>query len=356
MAATSLRFTLFAQFLTSCSFLSLAASTNSSSSFHAYFIFGDSLVDVGNNNYITSVAKCNYLPFGIDFPQGPTGRFCNGKIVVDFVSELIGLPFPPPYLAPTTKGTAMLQGVSYASSAGGILRSSGFDFVGRVDFDTQIDWFNNTIQELQQMIGIPATQTLISSSLYSTTFGSNDYVNNYVFPFSTVAKYTPQQYQQILLDKLDSQYTRLYNLGARVIAIANLGPIGCIPEQTSRKSVNGSCVESLNSLAFNYNAGLKTLVDELNAKLPGANFAYVDTYTPVINFRDNPQKYGFKYGLTACCGAGRYNGRTPCLPVYTPCPDRQDHVWWDAFHTSQAANQLLANGFYEGLKRQIGGL
>jgi hypothetical protein len=44
-------------------------------------------------------------------------------------AELLDLPFPPPYLAPTTKGKAILQGVNYASGAGGYIRSTGFNFV-----------------------------------------------------------------------------------------------------------------------------------------------------------------------------------------------------------------------------------
>lgn len=51
-----------------------------------YFIFGDSLVDNGNNNNINSLAKANYLPYGIDFPGGPSGRFSNGKTTVDVIS------------------------------------------------------------------------------------------------------------------------------------------------------------------------------------------------------------------------------------------------------------------------------
>lgn len=52
-----------------------------------YFIFGDSLVDNGNNNQLSSLAKANYLPYGIDFPAGPTGRFSNGKTTVDVIGE-----------------------------------------------------------------------------------------------------------------------------------------------------------------------------------------------------------------------------------------------------------------------------
>lgn len=57
-----------------------------------YFIFGDSLVDSGNNNRLSSLARADYFPYGIDFPFGPTGRFCNGKTTVDVISNLITKP------------------------------------------------------------------------------------------------------------------------------------------------------------------------------------------------------------------------------------------------------------------------
>lgn len=53
------------------------------------FVFGDSLVDVGNNNYLSSIAKSNYYPYGVDFEYGPTGRFSNGKTFVDFIGKLL---------------------------------------------------------------------------------------------------------------------------------------------------------------------------------------------------------------------------------------------------------------------------
>lgn len=54
----------------------------------AMFIFGDSLIDNGNNNNLPSLAKANYYPYGIDFNGGPTGRFSNGYTMVDE----IGMP------------------------------------------------------------------------------------------------------------------------------------------------------------------------------------------------------------------------------------------------------------------------
>jgi len=53
------------------------------------FIFGDSLSDNGNNNNLVTRAKANYQPYGIDFPEGPTGRFTNGRNIGD----IIGMQF-----------------------------------------------------------------------------------------------------------------------------------------------------------------------------------------------------------------------------------------------------------------------
>ncbi len=53
----------------------------------AFFVFGDSLVDNGNNNYLATTARADSPPYGIDFPtHRPTGRFSNGLNIPDFIS------------------------------------------------------------------------------------------------------------------------------------------------------------------------------------------------------------------------------------------------------------------------------
>lgn len=53
----------------------------------AMFVFGDSLIDSGNNNRLASFAKANYYPYGIDFAGGPSGRFSNGYTIVDEIGD-----------------------------------------------------------------------------------------------------------------------------------------------------------------------------------------------------------------------------------------------------------------------------
>ena len=63
----------------------------------AIFVFGDSLADVGNNNYlnVVSTSKANFPPNGIDFPgRTPTGRFSNGYNNIDWLGMRWFLELP----------------------------------------------------------------------------------------------------------------------------------------------------------------------------------------------------------------------------------------------------------------------
>jgi hypothetical protein len=52
----------------------------------AVYVFGDSLADVGNNNYLLTVLKADFSHNGMDYPGGKaTGRFSNGKNSADFI-------------------------------------------------------------------------------------------------------------------------------------------------------------------------------------------------------------------------------------------------------------------------------
>lgn len=54
----------------------------------AFFVFGDSTVDSGNNNFIKTISKSNFPPYGKDLPNHiPTGRFTNGRLATDFLGN-----------------------------------------------------------------------------------------------------------------------------------------------------------------------------------------------------------------------------------------------------------------------------
>ncbi|KAK6115498.1 hypothetical protein DH2020_007767 [Rehmannia glutinosa] len=113
------------------------------------FIFGDSLVDNGNNNGILTLARANYMPYGIDFPQGATGRFTNGRTFVDILAQLLGFPnYILPYAR--ARGRALLQGANYASGASGIRDETGNNLGDHMSMNQQVDSFGNTVQQLRR--------------------------------------------------------------------------------------------------------------------------------------------------------------------------------------------------------------
>lgn len=49
-------------------------------------------MDCGTNNFLGTFARADRLPYGRDFDtHRPTGRFCNGRIPVDYLGSLNAL-------------------------------------------------------------------------------------------------------------------------------------------------------------------------------------------------------------------------------------------------------------------------
>jgi hypothetical protein len=157
----------------------------------ASFIFGDSLVDAGNNNFIPTLSRANMTPNGIDFAASggmPTGRFTNGRTIADIIGEMLGqADYSPPFLAPNATGGAILNGVNYASGGGGILNATGKVFVNRIGMDLQVDYFNITRRQLDSLLGRGrAREYMKKKAIFSVTVGSNDFLNNYLMPVLSV--------------------------------------------------------------------------------------------------------------------------------------------------------------------------
>ncbi|KAM3284825.1 GDSL esterase/lipase isoform X1 [Capsicum chacoense] len=313
-----------------------------------YFIFGDSLVDNGNNNNIQSLARANYLPYGIDFPGGPTGRFSNGKTTVDVIAEQLGLDNIPPYAS--AKGRDILRGVNYASAAAGIREESGRQLGARIPFTGQVNNYRNTVQQVVQILGNEnAAADYLKKCIYSIGMGSNDYLNNYFMPlsYSTSKQFTPEQYADVLIQQYTEQLKILYDIGARRFALIGVGPIGCSPNALAQYSPDGrTCVQKINEPIQLYNNKLKALVDNMNGNTPDANFSYIDAYGIFQHLIENSSAFGFRVTNAGCCGVGRNKGLITCLPFQKPCPNRNEYLFWDAFHPTEAANIIIGRRSY----------
>uniref|UniRef100_A0A5B7C419 GDSL esterase/lipase n=1 Tax=Davidia involucrata TaxID=16924 RepID=A0A5B7C419_DAVIN len=316
------------------------------------FVFGDSLVDDGNNNYLNSIAKSNYYPYGCDYNRGPSGRFSNGKTFVDFLGEMLGVPSPPAYADPNTVGARILGGVNYASAAAGILDETGQHYGDRFSLSKQVLNFESTLNQLRTMMSPGNLTRYLARSIAVMVFGSNDYINNYLLPsiYTSSYNYSPPDYAILLLNHYARQILALYSVGLRKFLLAGIGPLGCIPNQLATgQAPPGRCVDYVNQILGTFNQGLRSLVTILNnGTHPGAIFVYGNTYGVFGDILNNPAAYGFNVVDKGCCGIGRNQGQITCLPFIVPCPNRNQYVFWDAFHPTQAANAILAQRAYSG--------
>ncbi|KAK9050488.1 hypothetical protein SSX86_030542 [Deinandra increscens subsp. villosa] len=244
-----------------------------------YFIFGDSLMDNGNNNHLLTEAKVDFPPYGIDFADGPTGRFSNGRNSADVIAQLLGFDnFIPPFA--TAKGGDILNGVNYASGAAGIRDETAQHLGGRISMDKQIVNHLFTILQLTFLIGkgsIVETQKYLNKCLYTVEMGNNDYINNYFVPkyYTTSSVYTPEQYADLLIEQYSRQLQDLYKTGARMFGIFPAGYLGCTPAIMTEFGMN-TCVDSVNSAIALFNSRLNTTLNDLNQKLLDAKFILID--------------------------------------------------------------------------------
>ncbi|GKV47067.1 hypothetical protein SLEP1_g54004 [Rubroshorea leprosula] len=313
------------------------------------FVFGDSLAEVGNNNFLRySLARSDYPHYGIDFSGGKaTGRFTNGRTIGDIISSDLGIPPPPPYLSLNGNVDAMIKGVNYASGGAGIRNDTGLYFVQRLTFDDQINCFLRTKEAIKARLGDEATNKLCNEATYFIGIGSNDYVNNFLQPFLAAGQqYTNDEFVDLLISTLDQQLSKLYQLGARKVVFHGLGPLGCIPSQRV-KSRKGQCLKRVNEWVLEFNSAAQNLVTSLNNRFPNAKFTFADTYSDILELVDNPTAYGFKVSNTSCCNVAAIGGL--CLPNSKLCSNRDEYVFWDAFHPSDKANQVLAEKLFHRL-------
>uniref|UniRef100_A0A7N1A9D5 Uncharacterized protein n=1 Tax=Kalanchoe fedtschenkoi TaxID=63787 RepID=A0A7N1A9D5_KALFE len=131
-------------------------------SFSQVMAFGDSYTDTGNCMFLNGLKKffggfVSHSPYGSIFKSPLSGnRFCNGRLVIDFLCEALGLPPLPPYKDPQVNVTF---GVNFAVSGSTSLTSDLFSKykIGQgllwksmvpQNFMTQLDWFDEFLERM----------------------------------------------------------------------------------------------------------------------------------------------------------------------------------------------------------------
>ncbi|XAR55146.1 Triacylglycerol lipase [Bertholletia excelsa] len=322
----------------------------------ALFVIGDSSVDCGTNNFLGTFARADRLPYGRDFDtHQPTGRFCNGRIPVDFLALKLGLPFVPSYLGQTGSVEDMIHGVNYASAGAGIIFTSGSELGQHISFSQQVQQVVDTFQQFILTMGEEATSELISNSVFYISIGNNDYIHYYLRNVSNVQSlYLPWSFNQFLASTMKQEIKNLYNMKVRRVVVMGPAPIGCAPYYLWRyKSENGECVQIINNMILEFNFVARFMVEELTKELVGANIIYCDVFEASMDIIKNNARYGFNVTTDACCGLGKYRGWIICISPEMACSNASNHIWWDQFHPTDRVNAILADNVWSGLHAEI---
>ncbi|KAM7471902.1 hypothetical protein LguiA_010085 [Lonicera macranthoides] len=315
----------------------------------ALFIFGDSLYDPGNNNYINTTTDflANFSPYGETFFNYPTGRFSDGRLIPDFIAEYAKLPIIPPYLQ-SGDHHHFVYGANFASGGGGALDETYAGLV--INLKTQMTYFKQVKKQLKQKLGSQEAKQLLFNSVYLVSIGGNDYLSTYGTSSTVFDIYTPEEYVEIVIGNITSFINEMYNEGARKFGFFSLPPLGCWP---SVREANGDCVENVTSLMQLHNKEFSRSINKLDRHLEGFTYSKFDLYTSISDRMNNPSKYGLEEGMTACCGSGPHGGVYSCggkrgIEEYTLCEDVSEYLFFDSNHPTETVYQQLAMLMWSG--------
>ncbi|XP_022147833.1 GDSL esterase/lipase At2g42990-like isoform X2 [Momordica charantia] len=260
----------------------------------AIIVFGDSSVDSGNNNVVKTVLKSNFRPYGRDFVGGQaTGRFSNGRVPPDFISEAFGLKSTiPAYLDPGYTIADFATGVCFASAGTGFDNSTS-DVLNVIPLWREVEFFKDYQNKLRAYMGNEKANEVIREALYLVSLGTNDFLENYYTIPRRRLQFTIQQYEDFLLELAGKFIGELYGLGARKISFTGLPPMGCLPlERATNVMGNFGCVEKYNAVALEFNRKLEGFVGALNMQLPGLTMLFANPFPIFYQIISQPYLYG----------------------------------------------------------------
>ncbi|KAL2333827.1 hypothetical protein Fmac_015040 [Flemingia macrophylla] len=320
---------------------------NNNETVPAVIVFGDSIVDTGNNNYVTTLVKCNFPPYGRDFAEGnhPTGRFSNGLVPSDIIAEKFGVKkLLPPYLDPNLSPEELLTGVSFASGGAGYDPLTA-ELVSVMSLSDQLEMFKEYIQKINEAVGKNRSTTIVSKSIYIVCIGSDDIANTYSQSPFRRAQYDIPSYTDLMASEATNFLEELYKLGARRIGVFALPVLGCVPSQrTFGGGKDRRCVDSSNQASMLFNSKLFSQMDELGKKFSDARLVYLDSYNGLLNMIQNPAKYGFEVIDRGCCGTGNIEVSILCNPFsINTCSNSSGYIFWDSYHPTEKAYHVLSS-------------
>ncbi|KAG2303825.1 hypothetical protein Bca52824_032476 [Brassica carinata] len=326
--------------------------------------FGDSITDTGNFVHLSDVnhlPQAAFLPYGETFFHHPSGRYSDGRLIIDFIAEFLGLPYVPPYFG--SQDASLDQGINFAVYGAtaldrAFLMEKGIesDFTN-VSLSVQLNTFKQILPNLCASSSHDCREMLGDSLILIGEIGGNDY--NYPF-FEGKSINEIKELVPLIINAISSAIVDLIDLGGKTFLVPGSFPVGCYAsyltlfENAQEHEYDPlGCLTWLNKFVEHHNEHLKTELKRLQNLYPHVNIIYADYYNSMHRFFQEPAKYGFRTRpLAACCGiGGKYNFTVNEECGYTGvsyCQNPSEYVNWDGYHLTEAAHRKMAHGLLNG--------
>lgn len=292
------------------SFIAFDSITVPAGGFSTVYAFGDSLSDAGN----VSIGTLGNLPVGGVYRGG---RFTNGNVWVQDLSQDLGLPPVKPSLA------------------------GGTDFAlgGAETGATDVHALNPTDLSGQRARFVAADPSPSPTALYTVWAGSND-----VLDIANSTE-TPAQQQVSVQQAVANETGFIDGLvadGAKNLVVMDVPDLGKTPYETARPA---SDVTS-STLAQTYNAELGAALRQIVAS-GAASIDYVNTFSLLDTAIANPAAYGFT-NVTQPVWTGNLTDAHSGV-LHATGAAQNGYLFFDDLHPTAAGHSLLAEAVTQSL-------
>ncbi|XP_074568885.1 GDSL esterase/lipase At1g59030-like [Curcuma longa] len=312
----------------------------------ALLVFGDSIVDTGNNNVLITSVRADFPPYGRDF-QGrqPTGRFSNGRMPSDMIASFLRIKdLLPPYRTPDLEDRDLITGVSFASAGTGYDNLTA-EIAKVFSMWDQLEMHKEYKRKLVAIAGEATATVIIRESPHVVFSGSNDILATYFFTTLRQKTFDVPSYINYLVDAATDFVKELYSLGARRIVVFGLPPLGCVPmSRTVSGGKNRDCVETYNQATVLFNLELSDRLKQLNVDLSGSRIIYVSIFDIIVDLIQHGPDHGFEETSRGCCGTGEFEASISCnefSPCTCPESETDKYLFWDSFHPTERAFNIV---------------